>query len=89
MSATSALSDLAVELRNVSYALDNRQIVSNVSFKVAPGETLVLLGRSGTGKTTTLKLINRLVEPRPERFSLKGARSWNGIPFAYADASAM
>ena len=72
MSATSALSDLAVELRNVSYALDNRQIVSNVSFKVAPGETLVLLGRSGTGKTTTLKLINRLVEPSSGEIFIEG-----------------
>jgi osmoprotectant transport system ATP-binding protein len=34
-----------------------------VSFAVARGETLVLLGRSGSGKTTTLKLINRLLEP--------------------------
>src|SRR2546429_672356 len=33
------------------------------SFPVAAGETLVLLGRSGSGKTTTLKLINRLLEP--------------------------
>ncbi|PYU21867.1 MAG: ABC transporter ATP-binding protein [Acidobacteria bacterium] len=53
---------LAVELRNVGYRVDKRQIVSGVSFKVAPGETLILLGRSGAGKTTTLKLINRLLE---------------------------
>jgi osmoprotectant transport system ATP-binding protein len=57
-----ATNGLAVELRNVGYCLGKRQIVSGVSFKVAHGETLVLLGRSGTGKTTTLKLINRLLE---------------------------
>jgi osmoprotectant transport system ATP-binding protein len=38
-------------------------VVDSVSFEVARGETLVLLGRSGSGKTTALKMINRLVEP--------------------------
>ena len=55
-----------VELRGVSCQLGTtppRPIVRDVSFTVAPGETLVLLGRSGSGKTTTLKLINRLIEP--------------------------
>lgn len=37
--------------------------VSDVSFEVAPGELLVILGESGCGKTTTLKMTNRLVEP--------------------------
>jgi osmoprotectant transport system ATP-binding protein len=37
-------------------------VVDAVSPEVARGETLVLLGRSGSGKTTTLKMINRLVE---------------------------
>ncbi|MGH7646096.1 MAG: ATP-binding cassette domain-containing protein, partial [Gemmatimonadales bacterium] len=41
----------------------HRDLVSEVSFSVGAGETLVLLGRSGSGKTTTLKLINRLLEP--------------------------
>jgi len=39
------------------------QAVRDVSFRVAKGETLVLVGLSGCGKTTTLKMINRLVEP--------------------------
>lgn len=37
--------------------------VNNISFEVKEGETLVLLGRSGCGKTTTLRMINRLTEP--------------------------
>ena len=56
-----------VELRGVSCQVDGgagpRAIVQDVSFSVVPGETLVLLGRSGSGKTTTLKLINRLIDP--------------------------
>ena len=55
----------ALEVRGLKYALpaDGRILVQNVSFTVGLGETLVLLGRSGSGKTTTLKLINRLLEP--------------------------
>jgi osmoprotectant transport system ATP-binding protein len=40
-----------------------RQILDRISFEVERGETLVLLGRSGSGKTTALRLINRLLDP--------------------------
>src|SRR3989442_523055 len=46
--------------------------VADVSFGVAAGETLVLLGRSGSGKTTTLKLINRLLEPTAGEIRVAG-----------------
>jgi osmoprotectant transport system ATP-binding protein len=72
VNAAPASDGLAVELRDVSYSLDSRKIISGVSFKVAPGETLVLLGRSGTGKTTTLKLINRLLEPSAGEIFVEG-----------------
>jgi osmoprotectant transport system ATP-binding protein len=56
-------SPAAVEFRDVSYSLpDSREILKNVSFVVNRGEILVLLGRSGSGKTTALKLVNRLLE---------------------------
>src|SRR6476660_2070373 len=72
---------LAVELRNVEYRLDGRQILSAVTFKVAPGETLVLLGRSGSGKTTTLKLVNRLLEPSSGEILVEGRSTlkWDPI----------
>jgi osmoprotectant transport system ATP-binding protein len=71
-----------VELRGVSCQLGTtppRPIVRDVSFTVAPGETLVLLGRSGSGKTTTLKLINRLVEPSAGEVVIAG-RATGAVP---------
>ncbi len=52
-----------IEFREVAYRVDSVQVISGLNLQVARGETLVLLGRSGSGKTTTLKLINRLVSP--------------------------
>jgi osmoprotectant transport system ATP-binding protein len=52
----------AIEFRNVSYRLKNgAEVLHNLSLDIRRGETLVLLGRSGSGKTSTLKLINRLL----------------------------
>lgn len=52
-----------IEFHEVSYAVGGRTILDRISFQVAAGETLVLLGRSGSGKTTALKLINGLLLP--------------------------
>jgi osmoprotectant transport system ATP-binding protein len=54
-----------IEFRNVSKSYDDGRTyaVQNVSLDVPGGETLVLLGSSGCGKTTLLKLTNRLIEP--------------------------
>jgi len=71
-----------VELRGVSCRLGTappRAIVHDVSFAVAPGETLVLLGRSGSGKTTTLKLINRLIDPSAGEVVV-GGRPTGAVP---------
>ncbi len=48
---------------SVSYSAANIKVLSDVSFSMERGETLVLLGRSGSGKTTALRLINRLLNP--------------------------
>jgi len=52
-----------VEFRDVTCQIAGRVILSHVSFSVESGETLVLLGRSGSGKTTALKLINGMLFP--------------------------
>jgi osmoprotectant transport system ATP-binding protein len=54
----------AIQFRNVSYRLNTGyELLRGLHLDVLRGETLVLLGRSGSGKTTTLKLINRLLIP--------------------------
>ena len=48
---------------HVTKTFQGVEAVRDLSFKVNEGETLVLIGTSGCGKTTTLKMLNRLVEP--------------------------
>lgn len=62
-----------IEFRDVSYRIAGTQVLSNFNLQVFRGETLVLLGRSGSGKTTSLKLINRLLMPSSGEISVKGA----------------
>jgi osmoprotectant transport system ATP-binding protein len=52
-----------IEANNIRKKFKNQTAVDNISFKVNEGENFVLLGTSGCGKTTTLKMINRLIEP--------------------------
>ena len=62
----------AIEFRDVSYRVEGIQVLSNLSLQVERGHTLVLLGRSGSGKTTTLKLVNRLVSPTSGQVFVNG-----------------
>jgi len=45
-------------IRSVSFRIGGNLILDNLSFTISAGETLVLLGRSGSGKTTALKMVN-------------------------------
>ena len=51
-----------LSFRHVVCRRGDRNVLEDVSFDVDEGETLVLLGRSGSGKTTALRLVNRLIE---------------------------
>jgi osmoprotectant transport system ATP-binding protein len=73
MDPTSA-NDPVIEFRDVAYTLPNGQaVLSGLNLQVQRGETLVLLGRSGSGKTTTLKLVNRLLRPSSGQVRVNGA----------------
>jgi len=72
-----------VDFSKVSLVLANgRPILQELSFEVQRGEILILLGRSGSGKTTALKLINRLLEPTAGRVVIDGEDSATLDPVA-------
>ncbi|TLY16951.1 MAG: ATP-binding cassette domain-containing protein [Nitrospirae bacterium] len=70
-----------VSFRNVSYHVGRNDILRNLSFDVEAGETLVLLGRSGSGKTTVLKLVNGLLLPSDGAVLVEGrpTTAWDPI----------
>src|SRR5215831_112208 len=70
-----------VEFRRVKYAAGGVDILDDLNFEVRRGEVLILLGESGCGKTTTLKLINRLIEPTEGEIVVEGKlnSSWDPI----------
>jgi phospholipid/cholesterol/gamma-HCH transport system ATP-binding protein len=53
----------AIEFRNVTIEFDDRKVLNNLSFKVNRGETKIILGGSGCGKSTTIKLVLGLLKP--------------------------
>src|SRR3984957_9295376 len=71
-----------IELPGVSYQLPNGHfLLHDLSLTVDPGETLVLLGRSGAGKSTALKLINRMLELSQGEIRVEGKsiKDWDPI----------
>lgn len=62
----------AVAFESVSYEPGEHSILRGIDFRVGTRETVVLVGRSGAGKTTALKLVNRLLEPTSGRVRVAG-----------------
>ena len=52
-----------IEFKNVYFIADTKVILDNISFKVKRGESLALVGQSGSGKTTIVNLLERFIEP--------------------------
>ncbi|MBC7795732.1 MAG: ATP-binding cassette domain-containing protein, partial [Pyrinomonadaceae bacterium] len=72
---------IIIEFQKASFAIDGAKILDDLCLSVERGETLVLLGESGCGKTTTLKLINRLIVPTGGAVLVEGRATtvWDAI----------
>jgi osmoprotectant transport system ATP-binding protein len=70
-----------VQFDGVSYSAGGRTVLENFNLSLEKGETVVLLGRSGSGKTTALKLVNGLIFPASGRVLVEGkpTTEWNPV----------
>ncbi|MEO1051570.1 MAG: ABC transporter ATP-binding protein [Bacteroidota bacterium] len=66
-----------IEVKNVTKLYAGKAVVDGLSFSIGKGETLVILGTSGSGKTTMLKMINRLIEPSSGQILINGVDNSN------------
>jgi ATP-binding cassette subfamily B protein len=68
-----------VEFRNVGFAYDSENVLQNISFKVKQGQTVALVGQTGAGKTSLVKLINRTYDATNGQILVDGVdvRDWN------------
>jgi osmoprotectant transport system ATP-binding protein len=73
--------EIAVEFDRVNFEIDRQTLLADLNLQIYAGETLVLLGRSGSGKTTTLKLVNRLLTPTSGRVVVnqRATTEWDAI----------
>ncbi len=71
-----------LSFNGVGYRAGGRIILNSLSLTVERGETLVLLGRSGSGKTTALRLINRMLTPTSGEITLNGQNTAQTAPIA-------
>jgi osmoprotectant transport system ATP-binding protein len=75
-------SDIAIEFAHVDYTVNGaRPLIADLNLAIRSHEILILLGRSGSGKTTTLKLINRLLSPSRGEVRVQGraTHEWDPI----------
>lgn len=72
---------LRLEFDNVTFSYDddagNDRILKDVSFDLAPGRVMGLLGRTGSGKSTVARLVTRLYEPQDGEVRLGGVATWD------------
>ena len=66
-----------VEFRNVTFGYDERKILKQLSFQVKQGERVTLMGRTGVGKSTILKLLLGLYEPQEGEVRIQGIAASN------------
>lgn len=70
----------AIQFQKIQFRRGDATILRDISLDIALGETVVLVGRSGSGKTTTLKLVNRLLEPTDGQVYVEGKNTMEWDP---------
>ena len=71
-----------IQFKNVSKVFHGKKIIDDISFVIEHGEFVVLLGESGCGKTTTLKMINKLISPSSGTVEINGQDISGADPIA-------
>ena len=72
MPFTYSRTNAMLEVQNLSKSFDKKSILTELTFQVAAGESLVLLGKNGSGKTLLLNILATLVEPTSGTISIDG-----------------
>jgi branched-chain amino acid transport system ATP-binding protein len=68
------MSDVLLDVENLERHFDGLKAVDGISFRVAPGEVLSIIGPNGSGKTTTLNLVTGTIKPHGGTIVLDGTR---------------
>lgn len=66
-----------IEVQDLSWSADGKRIISDVSFSVAPGETLAVVGPNGAGKSTLLRCLYRYLKPGTGSIRIDGTEIWS------------
>ncbi len=64
--------DSSIDFENVSFAYENEEVIKNLSFKIKKGETIALVGQSGSGKSTIANLISRFYDISDGKIKVDG-----------------
>ena len=72
-----------LELRDLSFEIEGRRILENISFSIDKGEFVTLTGPSGSGKSTLLKLIGHLISPSSGKIFYDGKEIFKYAPTDY------
>lgn len=66
------MANSTIQFNHVSKNFQNQTIINNINFEIEEGQFITILGSSGSGKTTTLKMMNRLIEPDSGNILING-----------------